>query len=237
MLDGHKILAIIPARGGSKGLPAKNIKPLLGKPLIGWTIEQAQKSRYIDTVFVNTDDEMIASVAKNFKANVSFLRPSRLAGDTINISDVIVHTLDFFKDKLCQEYDITILLEPTSPLRKPNDIDDALTLFMKYKNTADALVSVGEVYMQHPFITKKIVNNFVMPFVEPEKKIYQRQMLTKAYFPFGVIYLSKTPAFRLHKTFYQERTIPYFIERWQNYEIDDIYDFMAIETILKHKRL
>ena len=230
----NKFLAIIPARGGSKGLPRKNIKPLLGKPLIAWTIEQALNSKYIDKVVVSTDDEEIAEISKEYGAEVPFLRPKELARDDSPTIDAIMHAINWFEER-GEFFDILVLLEPTSPLRKRNDIDNALELLINNIETADAIVSVGEVHLENPYIMKKIENGYVKPFIEIDKDFYQRQQLPKVYFPYGVIYASKIETLKKYKTFYQERTIPYFIERWQNYEIDDIYDFICIESILRYK--
>lgn len=112
-----KILALIPARGGSKGIPKKNIKPLLGKPLITWTIEQAQKSEYISRVFVSTEDKEIASLAEQSGVEIPFLRPEEFAQDKSPTSDAIIHALDMF-EKMGENYDIVIILEPTSPLKE-----------------------------------------------------------------------------------------------------------------------
>ncbi|MCK5044565.1 acylneuraminate cytidylyltransferase family protein [Candidatus Parcubacteria bacterium] len=227
-----KIIAIIPARGGSKGLPKKNTRALAGKPLIAWSIEQALKSKYIDTLIVNTDSEEIAGIAKKYGAEVPFLRPKKLAQDKSSIYDVIFHTLDWFK-KNGSEFDIVILLEPTSPLRKKDDIDNAIKLFLKNRKQADSLVSVGEIHLENPSISLKINKKYVTPYMKTDFSM--RQELAKVYFPYGVIYLSKVKMLEKHKKFYQKRTIPYSIERWQNYEIDDIYDFVCIEAVLNIK--
>ena len=230
----QKILALIPARGGSKGIPKKNIKPLLGKPLIIWTIEQAQKSKYISRVFVSTEDKEIATIAEQGGVEVPFLRPEDLAQDNSQTSDAIIHTLDTF-EKMGEYYDIIIVLEPTSPLRKKDDIDNAIETFLHNSSVSDSLVSVGEVHLENPYIMKIIKNNHVVPLLENKQKFYQRQQLPTIYFPYGVIYLSTVQTIRKYRTFYQEKTIPYKIERWQNYEIDDIYDFYCVETILRNK--
>lgn len=234
MINGKTVLAFIPARGGSKGLPGKNIKELCGKPLIAWSIEQAFKSKYVDKVFVSTDSEEIANIAKESGANVPFLRPVELATDDSPTSDAIIHALEQLSLQ-GESYDYVALLEPTSPLRKPNDIDDAINLIVQ--NTgADCLVSVGEVHMEHPIIVKKIdEKGFVTPYMSNITKIHQRQQADEAYFPYGVVYISKVSEFKKKQTFYTEKTIPYFIERWQNYEIDDQLDFYIVEQIMRIK--
>lgn len=234
MLKNKKILAMIPARSGSKRLPGKNIKKLLGKPLIAWTIEQAKKSKYIDKLIVSTDYEKIAEISKKYGAEVPFLRPKELARDDSPSIDAIFHAIHWFEAR-GEYYDILIVLEPTSPLRKDDDIDKAIKLFFESFEKADSLVSVGEVHLENPYITKKIKAGFLRPVIKTDKIFYQSRQLPKVYFPYGVIYLSKVDALKKYKTVYQEKIIPYFIERWQNYEIDDIYDFMCVEAIIKQR--
>lgn len=230
MLDGKSILAIIPARGGSKGLPGKNIRLLMGKPLIAWTIERAISSICIDRVVVSTDDSNIASVAKECGADVPYIRPAELARDESPTFDSIVHALDFLGERR-ETYDIVILLEPTSPLRGKDDIDRALQLLVENWDNADSLVSLGEIHMESPYIAKNINTlGYVSPVID-SVSAHQRQQLPAAYFPYGVIYASKIDCLLETGTFYQDRTIPYFIQRWQTYEIDDEFDFICIEAI------
>lgn len=228
-----KIIAIIPARGGSKGIPRKNIKLLCGKPLIAYTIEAALSSKLIDRVVVSTEDEEVAEISKKYGAKV-IRRPEELARDDSPMIDAIMHVINYFKER-DERFDIVVLLEPTSPLRKEDDLDNAMGLFLRNSDRADSLVSLGEVHLENPYIVKKVENGFVRPHIQLRTPYYQRQQLPKVYFPYGVVYLSKVDTLQRYKTFYQERTIPYFIERWQNYEIDDIYDFICVEAILKNR--
>jgi len=233
MYKGKTILALIPARGGSKGLPGKNIITLIDRPLVAWSIEQALASSCIDKVVVSTESPEIASIACRYGAQTPFLRPQELATDNAGSIDVILHALDYFKGNH-EYFDYLALLEPTSPLRKVSDVDNAMKELIKQSSIADSLVSVGEIRLESPYIAKVINNGYVSNLVKKRgKKIFQRQQLPKAYFPYGVIYASKVKALEDKRTFYQKRTIPYFIERWQNYEIDDIYDFICISAILK----
>ncbi len=234
MLQNSTILSIIPARGGSKGLKNKNIKWLCGKPLIGWTIEQAKECKYIDEVYVSTDSREIADVAIEFGVDVPYLRPAELAQDSTSTMDVVAYILDFYKKKN-KFFNYILLLEPTSPLRKKADLDCAIELAVNNEN-ADGVISVGQVHLEHPLIVKKIdQHGRISPYTDGLKKITQRQQADKAYFPYGVAYLIKTDVFLKQHSFYTDNIIPYYIERWQNYEIDDIYDFIAIEAILKSK--
>lgn len=233
MENQYKIIGIIPARGGSKGVPRKNIRLLGGKPLIAHTIEAALNSKLIDKAVVSTEDEEIAEVSKRFGAKV-IERPEELARDDSPTIDAVMHVINCFEEK-GEYFDIVVLLEPTSPLRTKGDLDNAIGLFIENIDKADSLVSLGEVHLESPYIMKKVEEGFVKPVIEIGQEFYQRQQLPDVYFPYGVIYLSKVDALKKHKTFYQERTIPYFVERWQNYEIDDIYDFVCVEAILKHR--
>lgn len=233
MYKGKTILAIIPARGGSKGLPGKNIRPLLGKPLIGWSIEQAQQSKYIDEIFVSTDSREIADVAESFGVKVPELRPAELASDSAPSSEFVIHTLNKYRNK-GKNFDYILLLEPTSPSRKPDDIDTAIKLAVENQEK-DGVVSLGEVHMEHPIIDKRISEDGCIESYIDAKKVSQRQQLDKAYFPYGIVYLVKTKVFLAKKEFYGKNSIPMFIERWQCYEVDDIYDFIAIESILKYQ--
>jgi CMP-N,N'-diacetyllegionaminic acid synthase len=230
MINGKKILAIIPARGGSKGLPGKNIRPLLGKPLIAWTIEQAQNSKYIDEIFLSTDSADIAKISEDFGVKTPFLRPKDLSSDLATSTDVVSHVITHYET---QElfFDFIILLEPTSPLRKENDIDCAIELLLK-NESADGIISLGEIHLEHPMIVKK-TNSIgkIVPYVKNLRRISQRQLADEAYFPYGVIYMIKTKIFKRKRSFYTNNIIPYFIERWQNYEVDDICDFYAVEAI------
>ncbi len=135
MIKGKKVLAIIPARGGSKGVPSKNIKDLGGKPLIAWTIEAAKSVKEIDSVIVSSDSELIISVAKKHGAEVPFKRPEELATDGAKSIDVINHAMDFFEGK----YDIVVVLQPTSPLRSAHHVRSALKDFMNREAKAMVL--------------------------------------------------------------------------------------------------
>jgi len=235
MYRHNKILAIITARGGSKGLLKKNIMPLDEKPLLGWTIEQAQHCEYIDQIIVSTDCPEIAGVSEKFGVKVPFMRPAALATDTATSMDVVEHVLNTL-ESAGESFDYLILLEPTSPLRKKDDLANAIKQLID-DGSADGIISMGEVHMEHPMIVKKISDkNRICSYIEDVKKITQRQQADKAYFPYGVIYMVKTSVFRAKKLFYTDNSIPYLIERWQNYEIDDIWDFVCIEAILTKKR-
>lgn len=235
MYKNKTFLAIIPARGGSKGLTGKNIKELCGKPLIAWSIEAGLKSKYLDEVMVTTDYQNIAEISKQYGANVPFLRPDELASDTATSFDAIKHTIEYYKNELSKEFDYIVLLEPTSPLREANDIDNMIEKIIQNEDNFDSIVSIGEVH-EHPSIMKKIVNkNYLSSYcVELEMKS-RRQDNDIAYFPYGVAYIVKTKSLLDERTFYTKRNTFYEIRRYQCYEIDDMYDFLAIENIMKYE--
>lgn len=171
-----KILAIIPARGGSKRIPRKNLRNLLGKPLIAYTIEAAQKSKYINRVVVSTEDKEIVSVSEKFGAEV-INRPKELSEDESQTIDAVLHALDFLKKKNYQP-NICILLQPTSPLREPSDIDNAMNIFLE--NKCDLVVSFrkdkspnGAIYIFTPktiLLNKDFYAGVVLPYIMPDGK-------------------------------------------------------------------
>ncbi len=234
MYKDKKILAIITARGGSKGLPKKNIKELCGKPLIVWTIQSAQRCTYIDELFVSTDCNEIAAVCENYGAPVPFLRPAHLAEDHSSSVDVVEHVVASLEEQ-GKYFDYIVLLEPTSPLRKKDDLNTIVEQVVTNAHF-DGLITLGEVHTEHPMIVKKITDDGkIASYIEDVKKISQRQQADKAYFPYGVAYVIKVDVFKDKKAFYTDNMDYYIIERWQNYEVDDVYDFLCIEAILKNE--
>jgi CMP-N-acetylneuraminic acid synthetase len=232
MYKENTVLAVVTARGGSKGLPGKNIKDLNGKPLIAWTIEQIKESSYIDKIVVSTDSHEIAKVSEDYGVKVPELRPDYLATDGASSMDVLEYTINREKEQ-GRIYEYVMLLEPTSPLRKRGDLDNIIRLACDNPDR-DGVISVGEVHLEHPMIIKKISNKgSIIPYNENVATAYQRQQYDEALFPYGVGYLIKTSVLMARHTIYTENVVPYMIERWQNYEIDDIYDFMCVETIMR----
>ena len=233
MYNNKKILAIIPARGGSKRLPGKNIKPLCGKPLIGWTIEQAQSSKYIDEIFVSTDSNEIAAVAEDFGIKVPFLRPAELATDTSPSSAFVLHTIGYYRNK-GQEFDYILLLEPTSPLRDITDINIAIEQLLNH-DTAKSIVGVSKVEATHPaFLVDISKEGLLKPYLK-EMKTLRRQELSDLYFFEGSLYLSDIEFYIKEQTFYHDLTLPYVVPKYKAYEIDDIVDFYIVEKILELK--
>lgn len=232
MYKNKRILAVVPARGGSKGLPGKNIKIMNGKPLISWTLDKAKKSEYLDKIFISTDSEEIADVCNNDGVEVNELRPKELAEDTSSTVDVLLYTLDYLEN-MNDVFDYLLLLEPTSPLRKDTDIDEIIKKCVENPQ-ADGVISLGKIHLEHPSIVKKISDEgYISPYIENNVFFYQRQLEDAAYFPYGVGYMVSVSRFKETHSIYMDKMLPYYIERWQNYEIDDIYDFECISRIME----
>ena len=229
-MKAPRILALILARGGSKRLPGKNIRPLAGKPLVAWSIEAARACAAIEDVVVSTDDEAIAAVARAHGARAPFLRPAPLAADTSTSADAALHALDFLRDREGKEFDAVILLEPTSPLRASGDLPGVAELLTQRWADTDAVVTVGRVHLEQPAVMKRMdAAGRLAPWTEPATG-----EAPVAWFPYGVAYAVKTEALRQHRTFYPPRVLGYTIERWQNYEVDDLFDFLCVEAVMQH---
>ncbi len=232
MYNGYRFLAVITARGGSKGLPGKNIRELNGKPLLAWTIGQAKESRLLDHIILSTDSLDIANVGEAYGLRVPELRPGWMATDSASSIDVLEYVVKS-EEKKGRAYDYLILLEPTSPLRKKGDVDNIIRLAGDNPEM-DGVISVGEVQLEHPMIMKKISEKgVIIPYISGLPYAYQRQLHDQALFPYGVGYLIKVSVLKKEHTIYTSNMLPYHIERWQNYEIDDIYDFKCVETIMQ----
>lgn len=234
MIEGKTVLALVPARGGSKGLPGKNVRPICGKPLIAWSIEKAKLSKYLDMVLVTTDALDIADIAKRYGAYVPYLRPAELATDRSSTYEAIRHALDYLRDQERRTFDYVVLLEPTSPLRENDDIDRMLEQLVARSAEFDSIISVGEVE-EHPSIVKRLNGPYLDPFCPELQLTTRRQDNEPAYFPYGVAYIAKTDALLAENTFYTKRCTYFKIKRYQNYEIDDIYGFLCVESIMKYE--
>lgn len=233
MYKNKKILAIIPARGGSKGLPGKNIRPLCGKPLIGWSIENAKESKYVDDIYISTDSREIADVAESFGVKVPELRPAELAVDKSPSSAFIVYTINHLSEQ-GKNYDYIILLEPTSPLRDTADVDKSIEMMIDSPEF-ESMVGVCKAEDQNPVFMQKIAENGRLVPYENVVKITRRQDVPEVYFLEGTVYLSTVSAFLEKKAFRHDKTLPYVVPKWKSFEVDDIIDFTIIEAIMKLK--
>lgn len=218
MIGQRRVLAVIPARGGSKGLPGKNILPVEGKPLIGYTIDAAHSSGAIDRTILSSDDQTIMAAAQALGCDVPFCRPDALATDTATTVDVILHALDALPG-----YDVVMVLQPTSPLRTSSDIDEACRIFSD--SGAPACVSVSPVE-QSPYWMYTIGDDDrLRPVVPNRPATTRRQDLPTAYAPNGAIYIADVAWFREQRAFITEQTVPYVMPLARSVDIDNADDF------------
>ena len=229
------ILGFIPARGGSRGIPDKNIHPLAGKPLISYTIEAALLSR-VTKVIVSTDSEEIAVISKNFGAEVPFLRPKELAGDDSTIEEALTHALNELGESGSYTPDIIVLMHPTTPLRTEKHIDDSIELLLKKQ--ADSIVSVSEP-MEHPaemvyWDKDKKMHFLLEDLIVPGKT--QRQAYPKCYFLNGVVYTFTYESFCVTGNRFGKRNLPYVMRQIDSIDIDSMDDLYIAESILLRKK-
>jgi len=227
MINGNKVLGIIPARGGSKGITDKNIKELAGEPLIVWTIEEVNRCDIIDKTIISTDSEKIADIAKKYGGDVPFLRPKKLATDTAKGIDVIFHAISLYE----KEFDIIAVFQPTSPLRKLKNIKEAFKLLAD-KN-AKAVVSVCK--SDHPplWVNTLPEDGNMKDFISPGIKNKNRQEIDNYYKLNGAIYISYISYFKKNRGFYGNRTYAYIMPKVNSVDIDDIIDFRFAEFLIK----
>lgn len=231
-MDKKKILAIIPARGGSKRVPGKNVRLLVGKPLIVHTIESAMRSKVIDKVVVSTDDKEISRVSEKAGAQV-IKRPKKLAQDRSPTHPVIEHAIDYLKKREGYKPDIIVLLQPTSPLRDHEDIDEALEIFLE--NECQSLVGVCEA--DHPIHwSLKIESCYLKPFFSMKHLEIRRQDLPKSYMPNGAMFISRLESLIKHKSFYTPKTLSYVMPKEKSVDIDSEYDFKLAEEFLRYEK-
>lgn len=221
------MIALIPARGGSKGLPGKNVRPLAGKPLIAYAIEAARESVSIDRVIVSTDDEAIARVAVGFGAEVPFLRPAELATDTAMAIDSYIYTVNRLeREGKVRIPDFAVLL-PTTPLRTAADVDGAIRLFREKQ--ADSVVSYTP--EAHPVRWHRYLDGENRIENAPDQTIANRQDLRTSYYPNGAVYVFRTDVIRA-RTYYTDRSYAYVMPRCRSVDIDSLEDWRYAEFLL-----
>ena len=227
--DKLSIVGIIPARGGSKEIAHKNIYPVNGRPLIYYTINAAIKSKYIIDTYVSSEDKEILEISLKYGAKV-LERPMDLALDDTSTELVIKDAINRLKDKGC-EYNLLIVLQPTSPLRGSDDIDNAVTYLID-KN-ATALISVCEP-IHHPLKSFKLTTQgFLTGMVNNKYPFMRRQDLPKAYLPNGAIYMVYTYNFFLDNSFITDKTVPYLMSNRNSVDIDRLEDILLVENIMR----
>lgn len=229
MINCKSILAIIPARGGSKGVPRKNIRDLGGKPLMAWTIEEAKKSKYIDRLILSSEDAEIIDIARKWDCEVPFIRPKELAQDTTAGIDTVLHALTIFP-----QYQYVILLQVTSPFRTVQDIDDCIEQCI-YKD-ADSCVSVTEADTSPYWMYKLDCNDNLSPLIQNDTPYLRRQDLPKVYSINGALYIAKTECLLQHKTFLNENTLAYKMSEYNSMDIDTEMDLFICQKLFDLKR-
>lgn len=220
-----QVLALIPARGGSKGLPGKNLRLLHGKPLLGWSIEAAKASRYVTRVVVSSEDEAILAAARASGAETPFVRPASLAKDDTPGIDVVLHALD-----VLPPFDWVVLLQPTSPLRTAMDIDAAFAQCLEAG--APACVSVCEADASPWWMYRLGQDGRMLPFLPAEQRPTRRQELPMLYALNGAIYLAKVDWLRRQRSFLSDETIAYVMPPERSVDIDTALDFRLAECLL-----
>lgn len=227
MINGKRVLGVIPARGGSKGLPRKNIRNLNGRPLLEWSIHAAQASQFLDDVVVSTEDAEIAEVSRHLECNV-IDRPAELARDEVHAYEVVL-------DVICQmqNYDIAVLLQPTTPLRTAMHIDQGLKILEDHE-TALSCVSVT-MSPVNPAWMKTIGNDNIMTSYQSGLKLAQRQDLLPVYVLNGAFYAASVEVLRKFQSFHTPYTAALIMNSEDSVDIDTELDLIYAECLLKSR--
>ena len=223
------ILAIIPARGGSKGFPGKNIYPVNGKPLIAYTIKASLESKLITKTVVSSDDDSVLDVSKSFGSDV-LKRPKQYATDEASSEVVVLDTIEQLKKK-GQIFDLFVLLQPTSPLRDAGDIDSALQNILDHNaNAIISVINIGVKPFKTYFLDKE---GFLKGVHSNESPNMRRQDLPDAYLANGAIYCTYVKQFEKCKSFIPNGTIPYIMSNEKSVDVDSVLDIAELEQIMK----
>ena len=226
MIENKTVLAIIPARGGSKGVPRKNICDVAGKPLIAWTIEEAKKSVYIDRLVVSTDDQKIADIAVQWGGDVPFMRPAELARDDTPGIAPVIHMLTTIQP----EFDLVVLLQPTSPLRTVEDIDGAIALIVA--RNAKACVSVVEPDKSPYWMYSLNSSGELLPLLSGDYAC--RQDIPIVYALNGAVYVAESKWLVSAQTFVTDETVAYIMPKERSIDIDTNIDLMLANELLNN---
>lgn len=226
MINGKKVLAVIPARGGSKGVPRKNIRVIAGKPLIAWTIEEARKSAYIDLTILSSDDEEIISIARQWNCEVPFIRPAELAQDHISGIEPVLHALQAIPEK----YDYVVLLQPTSPLRLAEDIDGCLEKCVSQNAPVCVTVTIPD---KSPYWMYYLDNKErLCPVIQQESTDLLRQHVKRVYALNGAVYVAETTWFMINRNFISDETVAYVMPKIRSMDIDTEWDLNICDILL-----
>ncbi len=227
------LLAIVPARGGSRGVPGKNIAPVAGKPLIAWTLEAAHGASCLDRVIVSSDNQEIIEISASYGVEAPFVRPEELAGDDTPGIMPVLHAIKWLGENENYHPDFVVLLQPTSPLRTSEDIDSAFKLAIE-KN-AESVVSVVPTH-HHPYWTKKVTPDGQMEDFIPQAQAPQvRQELTDAYALNGAVYIARSKFVLKEKGWYADNTYAYIMPPERSLDVDTSWDLYLADLLLKEK--
>lgn len=230
MYKNNKILGIIPARAGSKGVSRKNLRLLADKPLLTWTIEAAKSSAYLDRILLSSEDDEIIKVAKDYGLDVPFKRPVELAQDDTPSIDPVLHALNELRD---ENYTHVVLLQPTSPFRTGADIDAAIKLCLD--ENAPSCISVTETVLPPWWMFRLDTQKKLLPIIDTEQIPLRRQDAPKAYQLNGAIYVSNCDYLKKQNSFICPETIAYVMPSNRSMDIDSELDFALAELIIKTK--
>lgn len=225
------VLALVNARGGSKGVPRKNVRPLLGKPLIAWSIEVGLAATRVTSLVVSTDDPEIAEIARRHGARVPFMRPMELATDETLQIDVVRHAVKFLEAQ-GEFYDVLLILQPTVPLRWPEDVDGALTLLET--SGADSVISVCDVGGRHPLTCYLAGSGDVLsPFLPSDTRGVQRQDFGTVLWRNGAIYAMRHNIVMKENSLYGAKTVGYLMPEERSFNIDSQFDWRLTEGYMR----
>lgn len=224
------VLGIITARGGSKGIPKKNIRQVAGKPLIAYTIEAAQSSKLLSDVILSTDSEEIAKCASEYGLKANDLRPSKYATDTARNIDAVIYEMKKYEQVNTVLVDIVVLLQPTTPLRTSTDIDNALKMFLE--NEEESLISVYRANFAHPQIMYYLSNGRVKSILSEGKVIQRRQEFRDVFVRNGALYIATRNQIVLKENFIGENMLAYEMPRSRSVNIDEPYDLHLAEWLI-----
>jgi CMP-N,N'-diacetyllegionaminic acid synthase len=235
MSRSPNVLAVIPARGGSKGVPRKNIRMVCGKPLIAYTIQTALAARHLFyRIIVSTDDSEIAAISKDCGAEVPFLRPAELAGDNVPTVPVLRHAVRFIEQQDDVHLDWVCLLQPTEPFRTVEDLEHGLKL--GFAGDCDSVISVTQVFAVHPILMKRLENNRLLPFCVEEKEGTRRQdYQPPAYMRNGAIYLTRRDVLIEKNSVWGEIIRPYIMPPERSVSIDTELDVKMVEILMQEQ--
>lgn len=235
MYKNKRILAVTLARGGSKSIPKKNIAMVCAKPLIGYTFEAAQGSKYVDDYIVSTDDDSISEVAAKYGVSVPFSRPAHLSSDTASSADALIHAVEFMESKNGFKYDVIVELMATNPLKTSRQIEESIETLVD--KDADSVIAVTRVYDQHPARIKKIVDGKIEDFCIHEPREARRQDLSPAaYIRCGSIYtLNRDYLMTTRNRYGSAKSYPMIVPDDETVNIDSVVDFHIAEILLKNR--